>query len=109
MEIELTVWQRVQLLGIVSGARGDLRTLRLALQALDALEFTEDERETTGLVEEAGQVRCSAEAAAATFKLTFEKPALQYLQGVVKTFQAWPVARAQEVFDLLSKLGIEEA
>jgi len=106
MELELTIWQRAILVQVVNGTRGDVRAFRMALRALEVLEFTEEEREEIGLVEEAGQMRWQAEAMGRTFTIALEKPELRFIRNAAEGFQGWPVAQAGEVLDLLEKLGV---
>jgi hypothetical protein len=48
--ITLTTWQRALILNILSGTRGDLRTVNKALKVIDILEFTEEEKSRLGLI-----------------------------------------------------------
>ena len=106
MEIQLTLWQRAMLVQVVSGTRGDVRALRMALRALEVLEFSEEEREEVGLVEEGGQMRWPVEATGRTFTIALEKPELRFVRNAADGFQGWPVAQAREALELLGKLGV---
>jgi len=108
MELELTVWQRVMMVTIVQTTRcNDVKMLRLALRALDALEFSEEEREVAGLVEEAGQMRWKLGAAETAYTLELEKPILRFVRNAAEAFQGWQGGQAAQALDLLGKLGVK--
>jgi len=107
VDMQLTIWQRAMLVQVVSGTRVDMRALRVALRALEALEFSEEEREEVGLVEEGGQMRWPADSVGRTFTIALEKPELRFVRNAVEGFAGWPVAQAGEVFELLGKLGVD--
>lgn len=107
--ITLNVWQRAMVLVVVSQARGDLRTLRLALRVLEALEFSDEEREALGLVEEGGQFRWDPAAAEELeIELELGRREAAFVKQQVGGYQGWPVAQAGQVFELMKVLGMEE-
>ena len=109
MKLQLTVWQRAMMLVIVGQARGDLRTLRLALRVLEALEFSEEEREVLGLVEAEGQFRWDpATAGGEEYAVELGKQEGAFLVQQVRAYQGWAVVQAGQVFELMQVLGLEE-
>jgi len=108
VEIELTIWQRAMLIQVISGMRGDVKLLRQALRALEALDFTEEEREAGEIVEEEGRMLWSTAASETVYTVTLEKPVVRFVRNAAEGFQGWPVGQAAEVLDLLEKLGVKE-
>jgi len=49
MKLNLTTWQRLQLLMLMNSVQGDLRTINKALKLIDLFELSEDEQEEIGL------------------------------------------------------------
>jgi len=49
MKLNLTTWQRLQLLMLMNSVQGDLRTINKALKLIDMLEMGEDEQEEVGM------------------------------------------------------------
>lgn len=105
MRLNLTTWQRMTLLTMVNNVKGDLRTVRKALKALDVLEMTVEEREAVGLTEHpTGAVTWTD--AAHRFELEVDDNTAAFLRQQVEAKGDWPVSG--DVVNLCEQLGIEE-
>ena len=107
MRIQLTTWQRAGLIMAVSQARGNVGVLRLGLEALEALEWTEEEREEIGYREVGGRAEWNEAGADRVWEVDLGEKAARFVAGVVEGFGGWPVARAEEVFRLIEELRRE--
>ena len=105
MTLHLNTWQRMTLVTMTNGVKGDLRTVRKALKALDVLEMTVEEREAVGLTEHpTGAVTWTD--AAHRFELEVDDNTAAFLRAQVEAKSDWPVSA--DVVDLCEQLGIEE-
>jgi len=103
--LNLTTWQRLTLLQMMSGVQGDLRTVRKALKAIDVLEMTAEEREAVGLTEHpTGAVTWTD--AAHRFELEVDDNTAAFLRQQVEAKADWPVSA--DVIDLCTQLGVPE-
>ena len=87
--------------------RGDVATLRLALRAIDALDFTEEERAEIGLHGDNGQMAWNDAGAARAWDISLDKREAAFVARVAQDYRQWPVAKVKEVLDLFEQLGIE--
>ncbi len=105
MLLNLTTWQRMTLLQMANGIRGDLRTVRKALKAIDVLEMSDADREVVGLTEHpSGAVTWTD--AAHRFELEVDDNTAAFLRQQVEARTDWPVSA--DVVDLCEQLGIAE-
>ena len=105
MTLNLNTWQRMTLVTMTNGVKGDLRTVRKALKALDVLEMTAEEREAVGLTEhQSGAVTWTD--AGHRFELELDDNTAAFLRQQVEAKSDWPVSA--DVVDLCEQLGIEE-
>ena len=105
MQLNLNTWQRVTLLAVVNNVKGDLRTVRKALRAIDVLEMDADDRDAVGLTEHpTGAVTWTD--AAHRFELGVDDNTAAFLRQQVEAKSDWPVSA--DVVDLCEQLGIEE-
>ena len=108
MNVELSTWQRAGLIQALGAMRGNVATLRLALGALEAVEFTEEEREEIEYVEVQGQATWNEAGAKRTWEIELGEKEAQFTAGVVERFEQWPVAKAEEVFALIELLKAKQ-
>lgn len=105
MTLSLNTWQRMTLVTMTNGVKGDLRTVRKALKALDVLEMTGEEREAVGLTEhQSGAVTWTE--AARRFELEVPDDVAAFLRQQVEAKSDWPVSA--DVIDLCEQLGVKE-
>jgi len=104
MRMELSTWQRAGLIQVLGAVRGNVATLRLALGALEAVEFTEEERLEIGYREEGGRAEWNEAGAERVWELEVGEREARFAAGVVEGWEQWPVGRAEEVFGLVDKL-----
>ena len=105
MTLNLNTWQRMTLVTMTSGVKGDLRTVRRALRALDVLEMTAEEREAVGLTEHpTGAVTWTD--AAHRFELDATDDVTAFLREQVEAKTDWPVSA--DVVDLCEQLEVKE-
>jgi len=103
--LNLSTWQRMTLLTTVNNVKGDLRTVRKALKAIDVLELDATEREAVGLTEHpTGAVTWTD--AAHRFELEVLDEVAAFLRQQVEAKSDWPVSA--DVIDLCEQLGIPE-
>lgn len=105
MTLNLNTWQRMTLLTMVNSVRGDLRTVRKALRAIDVLEMSDAEREAVGLTEHPNGAVTWTEAAH-RFELEVDDNTAAFLRQQVEAKSDWPVSA--DVVDLCDQLGIPE-
>lgn len=105
MTLNLTTWQRMTLLTMVNNVKGDLRTVRRALRAIDALEMSDAEREAVGLTEHPNGAVTWTDAAH-RFELEVPDDVAAFLREQVEAKSDWPVSG--DVVDLCEQLGIPE-
>lgn len=105
MTLNLNTWQRMTLLTMVNNVKGDLRTVRKALKALDVLELDAAEREAVGLTEHpTGAITWTD--AAHRFELKVDDNTAAFLRQQVEAKTDWPVSA--DVVDLCEQLGVKE-
>ena len=105
MILNLNTWQRMTLVTMTNGVKGDLRTVRKALKALDVLEMTAEEREAVGLTEHPNGAVTWTDAAH-RFELEVDDNTAAFLRQQVEAKTDWPVSA--DVVDLCEQLGIKE-
>ena len=105
MILNLNTWQRMTLVTMTNGVKGDLRTVRKALKALDVLEMTAEEREAVGLTEHPNGAVTWTDAAH-RFELDVPDDMATFLRTQVEAKTDWPAT--VDVVDLAEQLGIEE-
>lgn len=105
MTLNLNTWQRVTLLAVVNNVKGDLRTVRKALRAIDVLEMSDADREVVGLVEHPNGAVTWTEAAH-RFGLEVDDNTAAFLRQQVEAKTDWPVNG--DVVDLCEQLGVKE-
>ena len=105
MTLTLNTWQRMTLLTMVNNVKGDLRTVRKALKAIDVLEMTADEREAVGLTEHPNGAVTWTDAGH-RFELDVPDDVATFLRTQVEAKTDWPVSA--DVVDLCEQLGIVE-
>ena len=100
--IELTVWERVNLVGVARGQTAkDLDGLRQWLKILEILNLTEEEQVEIGLVQDGQSFQW--EDAERLFEMEFEDADYKLLKDVVKAKSDWPVTSAENTIPLLEK------
>lgn len=105
MQLNLNTWQRMTLVTMTNGVKGDLRTVRKALKALDVLEMTAEERDAVGLTEHpTGAVTWTD--AGHRFELEVPDDVGAFLREQVEARSDWPVSA--DVVDLCEQLGVKE-
>lgn len=105
MILNLNTWQRMTLVTMTNGVKGDLRTVRKALKALDVLEMTAEEREAVGLTEHPNGAVTWTDAAH-RFELDVDDNTAAFLRQQVEARTDWPVSA--DVVDLCEQLGVKE-
>jgi len=108
MKLQLSTWQRAGLVQVLGQVRGNVATLRLALAALESLEFTDEERSEIKYVEGQGQATWNEAGAERAWEIELGEKEAQFTAGVVEGFGDWPVAKAEEVFALIELLKLAE-
>lgn len=106
MTLNLNTWQRMTLLTMVNNVKGDLRTVRKALKAIDVLEMSDADREVVGLTEHPNGAVTWTEAAH-RFELELDDNTAAFLRQQVEAKTDWPVSA--DVIDLCEQLGVKEA
>jgi len=95
----------VTLLAVVNNVKGDLRTVRKALRAIDVLEMDAEERDAVGLTEHpTGAVTWTD--AAHRFELDVPDDVATFLRTQVEAKTDWPVSA--DVVDLCEQLEVKE-
>ena len=105
MQLKLNTWQRMTLVTMTNGVKGDLRTVRKALKALDVLEMTAEEREAVGLTERPNGAVTWADGGR-RFELEVDDDVAAWLREQVTAKSDWPVSA--DVVDLCEQLGVRE-
>lgn len=105
MEVELSTWQRLVLVGILNGVQGNVGELRKASRVLDTLEMTEEEGKSIGLLQSGNTYAWDPHEN--TWTVTLTKEDMSYLKGLVEKHPGWQVANREEVFALCEKLEVE--
>jgi len=100
--MKLSVFQRWALAQAVGAVTGTVAEVRLGMMALEALEFSDEERERIGLEEMAGGLRWEREDRTEV-ELPEETTAL--VRAAAERWRGWPVAKAQEMEELLGLLA----
>jgi hypothetical protein len=93
------------LLTMVNNVKGDLRTVRKALRAIDVLELDSAERETVGLVEHPNGAITWTDGGH-RFELDVTDDVTAFLREQVEAKSDWPVSA--DVIDLCEQLGVKE-
>jgi len=106
MKLNLTTWQRLQLLMLMNSVQGDLRTINKALKLIDLLEMGEDEQEEvslrstpTGFTWDDPNKRWDIEVK--------DRNLVTFLKQKVELKQDWPAVSGREVLDLCEQLNIK--
>lgn len=106
MKLNLTTWQRIEIIVRIRALRGDANLLRKAMKLLDILELTDEEQSEISL-------RTTKEG-----NLMWKNPdtrweieiadgnLVAFIQEVIGAEKGWPVQNAQEILDLLEQLGL---
>jgi hypothetical protein len=105
MNLNLTTWQRLQLLMLVNGVRGDLRTVRKALKLIDVLEMSAEERQEVGLQATPGGFTWNVQDKCWELEIG-DSNLLAFLKEQVEGRKDWPAAAGKEVLNLSEQLGI---
>lgn len=105
MRLQLSTWQRAGLIAALGQVRGNVATLRLALKALEAVEWTREEQEEIEYQEEAGRAEWNEAGAGRVWEVEVEERVARFAKGVVEGYNQWPMGKAAEVFDLVEQLG----
>lgn len=91
MKIKLTVQERAYALIVPRGVRGNLSEIRKALQALDALEFTDEEIEEFSIAAApGGGITWATEMRDVETTIEFKLPNLRWLIKKARDFSTWP-------------------
>ena len=104
MQLTLNTWQRITLLQVVNGVKGDLRTVRKALRAIDVLELSAEDRETVGLAEHPNGAVTWTDSVH-RFELEVPDELVAWLREQVEAKADWPVS--PNVIDLCERLGVK--
>lgn len=104
MVLTLNTWQRLTLLQLVNATQGDLRTVRKALKALDALEMSPEEQEAVGLVAHPNG-GFTWTGASHRFEVEVPDDVAAFLRERVEAKNDWPASR--DVVELCEQLGVE--
>lgn len=105
MNLTLSTWQRMTLLTMVNNVKGDLRTVRRALKAIDTLEMDTAERESVGLTEHPNGA-ITWKNGGHRFELDVPDDMAAFLKAQVESKRDWPVSA--DVLDLCEQLGVKE-
>lgn len=113
MKLELTIEERAFALLVPRSTHGNIAIIRQALQALEALEFTEEERRKFGIQEGVDGSMAWAPASKAEITTIDIKPAvLRWLLKEAKAFSNWParpcIATLFDKLEALKKIIEEE-
>jgi len=103
--LNLNTWQRVTLLAVVNNVKGDLRTVRKALRAIDVLEMDADDRDAVGLTERPNGAVTWTDAGH-RFELELDDNTAAFLRQQVEAKSDWPVSA--DVVDLCEQLEVKE-
>jgi len=103
MKLNLSTWQRLQLLMVMNSVQGDLRTVNKALKLIDLFEMSKDEQEEIGL---------QSTPTGFTWQVTDKRWEIEVKDGNLAVFlkqkveqkNDWPANR--EVIDLCEQLGL---
>lgn len=88
MKLELTVWDRVQLLGLVRAQRGDVGLIVDMMALVKVLELSDKEKGAIGLVQEKEGTFWKTEG---TYMVEFTKAQMGTLKKLVSNHLDWPV------------------
>lgn len=120
--LQLTTWERTQLINLVATQEGNVVQLRQWFQILDVLELSEDEKELVGWqrwqddgicphckgsLPGRGQQRFMWRDSAHLFDLEFEDADFIILSQAAMTFPRWPANRL--CLELLDKVSSDES
>jgi hypothetical protein len=104
MNIELTTWERIQLLRLTYGQTGkNAGELRQFIRIMNVLELSDEEKRWIGFREmtDGGTEWDDTER---EFELEFEREDFALLKARVDSFTEWPVVGAQLIVNMLDKL-----
>ena len=105
MQLNLTTWQRVMLRDVVGLTRGNVRTVRDALRALEVLDLDEAERAAVGYRDlGGGRAEWDAESDEKFVLVVPDDGALAVMRQAARAYESWPVAMAEQVLDLMEQL-----
>ena len=102
INLQLTTFERLTLVGWVAQQKGDLRAIRQWIQVLDVLELSEAEKAEVGFVLHPDG-RAMWEEPERTFELELEDAQFALLQQALKA--EWPANRL--ILQMLDKLEAE--
>lgn len=112
MKIKLTVQERAYALIVPGQVRGNFNEIRKALQALEALDFTEEEIEEYGIaVAPRGAMTWAPETHDVETTVEMKAPNLRWLIKKAKDFSNWPAHPSViSMFEKLeaAKKGVDE-
>lgn len=94
--LSLTVWERLQLAGVLGEQRGNLAQIRRYLRVLDAVELSEAERLEIGLqiVQQDGQPpQFRWREDAGEFNIELEDADFDILAEATHSYDQWPANR----------------
>lgn len=103
MKIELTTWERVQLMLLIGNTRGNVTQVRLGLRALDVLELSDEEKKQIGWFEPADGI-IQWQDRERTWELQFDDELWKFVVSQAKARRDWPINRL--TLALLDKLEI---
>ena len=105
MRLHLSTWQRAGLIVALGQVRGNVATLRLALEALEAVEWSREEQEEIEYQQENGRAKWNEAGAGRVWEVEVGGKVARFMRGVVEGYGQWPVGKVVEVFDLEEQLG----
>jgi hypothetical protein len=106
MNLTLSVWQRIVLLGVLNTTQGDLRSVNKALKLIDILEFTPEELTTLNIRQDNMSVQWDKKAEKTSTIIIPDGSLSTFLKAEVEKKKDWPVNK--EVLSLCSQLGITD-
>lgn len=107
-KVEVSTWLRASLVAIIGRAQGNVRTIQQGLFALNALDFTPEEREVIGYQEQNGVIMWKNESNDRQWEIVLPEGCVPFLIQTIQGFDQWPTAKGRQVLDLLSALGWED-
>jgi len=106
MKLNLTTWQRLQLLMLMNQVQGDLRTINKALKLIDLLEMSDEESKEIGLQSTSTGFTWRDTSKEWNIEIK-DRNLVTFLKQKVELKQDWPAAFAREVLDLCEQLDIK--
>ena len=105
--LNITTWQREHLLHSINRQGVGLRQMRQALALVDKLELDPDEQEAVGYQSLPDGRSLWTDTNAVWDIEVLDGFETQLLQKSVQEFAHWPIAKADDAFDLAEQLGVE--